>query len=309
MCDELHARVVWTSKDRATEVLETKSSYWLAKNDELSFGDQDTGNMLIHGDNLEALKVLAGSTERRVQCVFIDPPYNTKSCFSHYSDKMKHDNWMSMMWPRLFLLRSLLTDDGTMWVTVDDNEVHYLKVMMDEVFGETNFIADILWQKKVSPQNNSKWISVTHDHLLCYVRQRDATKPDNPRYSTLWLRDQVGGTHQAANEAKSHHKTSGEVFKTPKPEGLIKRILEISTQPGDLVVDSFLGSGTTAAVAHKMGRRYIGIEMERHAKTHCQTRLKKIVQGRDPTGVTKDVCWKGGGGFGFFEMQRSTPLL
>lgn len=304
MRSEPTARLVWTHKEKATAAVEAKSEYILIKIAELSCGDPASGNMLIHGDNAEALKVLASSIGGKVRCIFIDPPYNTRSCFSHYNDKMKHDNWMSMMWPRIILLHSLLREDGTIWVTVDDNEVHYLKVMMDEVFGEDNFIADISWQKKVSPQNNSKWISVTHDHLLCYAKLRGAIKNDGQKPDTIWLRDEVGGTHQAANEAKSHHTSSKQVFKTPKPEALIKRILDISTQRGDLVVDSFLGSGTTAAVAHKMGRQYIGIEMQEHARTHCQTRLCKIVNGTDPSGITKEVGWNGGGGFGYFELQR-----
>jgi len=298
-----------------------------------------------------------------------------------------------MMYPRLSLLRELLTEDGSIWVTIDDNEAHYLKVVMDEVFGRKNFISNIIWQKKYSPQNDAEFFSAMHDHLLVYAKcvsrwhrkliprsekQDKAYKnPDNDfrgiwkpsdltraehrdrdyygittpsgkvvfpakgrswsrppeeierlradnrlwfgkngdaipslkRFlhevkegvvpQTIWFRDEVGDNQDAKKEVKLLN--SEDIFDTPKPEHLIQRIVDISTAAGDVVLDSFLGSGTTAAVAHKMGRQYIGIEMGGHAITHCVPRLKKVVDG-EQGGISEDVGWKGGAGFRFCKL-------
>jgi adenine-specific DNA-methyltransferase len=328
-----------------------------------------------------------------VKCIFIDPPYNTRSAFEHYDDNLEHTHWLGMMYPRLSLLRELLTEDGSIWVTIDDNEAHYLKVVMDEVFGRKNFISNIIWQKKYSPQNDAEFFSAMHDHLLVYAKcvsrwhrkliprsekQDKAYKnPDNDfrgiwkpsdltraehrdrdyygittpsgkvvfpakgrswsrppeeierlradnrlwfgkngdaipslkRFlhevkegvvpQTIWFRDEVGDNQDAKKEVKLLN--SEDIFDTPKPEHLIQRIVDISTAAGDVVLDSFLGSGTTAAVAHKMGRQYIGIEMGGHAITHCVPRLKKVVDG-EQGGISEDVGWKGGAGFRFCKL-------
>jgi hypothetical protein len=205
-------------------------------------------NLLIQGDNLEALKALLPFYRGQVKCIFIDPPYNTQSAFEHYDDNLEHSQWLSMMLPRLQLLRELLREDGSIWVTIDDNEGHYLKVMMDEVFGRRNFVATNVWQKRYSRDNNSA-IGDVHDYVLCYAK---------------------------------------------------------ATNPGDLVLDSFLGSGTTAAVAHKMGRRWIGIEMGEHAATHCLPRLQKVIDG-EQGGISAAVGWQGGGGFRF--MRLGAPIF
>lgn len=354
-------------------------------------------NLLIQGDNLEALKALLPFYRGQVKCIFIDPPYNTKSAFEHYDDNLEHSQWLSMMLPRLQLLRDLLCEDGSIWVTIDDNEGHYLKVLMDEVFGRRNFVLDITWHRKVSPANDAKFFSTDNDHVLVYAKiidrlainrlerseknnavfknpDNDArgawnsvtltgnkTKEERPnlyfkiigplgqevwppdgltwrsspetyaemaaqgliywgkdgssrsprikRFSSeakpivprsLWHYDDVGHTQEAMLESKKSFGQSS-FFGTPKPERLLKRVLDIATNPGDLVLDSFLGSGTTAAVAHKMGRHWIGIEMGEHAATHCQPRLQKVING-EQGGISAAVGWQGGGGFGFLRL-------
>lgn len=363
------------------------------------------GNLLIQGDNLEALKALLPFYRGQVKCIFIDPPYNTKSAFEHYDDNLEHSQWLSMMLPRLQLLRDLLSDDGSIWVTIDDNEGHYLKVLMDEVFGRGNFVANVLWQKKYAVANDHKTIAPMHDHILVYrktpawqrnllprteekdrqYRYEDARgvfRPDNytcnktaderpnlyypivqpntgaevwPSRTRVWSysqeehqrhvaegfiywgKDGIGKTpsfkryrhllkndgvvpqtwwtHDFAGHTDGSRKEAREVlgttsltddFITPKPELLISRILQTATNPGDLVLDSFLGSGTTAAVAHKMGRRWVGIEMGEHAATHCLPRLQKVIDG-EQGGISQAVNWQGGGGFRF--MRLGAPIF
>jgi adenine-specific DNA-methyltransferase len=350
-------------------------------------------NLLVQGDNLEALKSLLPLYAGRVKCIFIDPPYNTRSAFEHYDDNLEHSQWLSMMYPRLVLLRELLAEDGSIWVTIDDNEAHYLKVVMDEVFGRGNFVASCTWQQRTTRENR-KVFSEDCENILLYCRSAELFKaqrndlplteavraryrnPDNdprgawqsvslnaqgghgtpgqfydfvapngrvhrlpsgrcwlytwpvmqrkieegrvwfgaegnnaPREkkflseakagltpNTLWLAVDVGTNDEAKKEIVALFED--EVFDTPKPERLIQRILHIATNPNDLVLDSFLGSGTTAAVAHKMGRRWIGIEMGEHARTHCLPRLQKVVEG-EQGGISQAVGWQGGGGFRF----------
>lgn len=356
-------------------------------------GDAGADNWLIEGDNLEALKALLPFYAGRVKCIFIDPPYNTKSAFDHYDDNLEHSQWLSMMYPRLELLYSLLSEDGSIWVTIDDNEGFYLKVIMDEVFGRRNFIGSIIWQKRTSRENRAA-ISSSHDLILLYAKCpadrwkhfRNKLPASNAGYSNLdndergewksipftaqgyrpnqmykivtptgvehdpprgrcWaatepeylrLRDVenriyfpkngngrprvkqfiweqkglVPMTIWPANEVGDNEDSKKEIlelfeddtpFTTPKPERLIQRILQIATNEGDLVLDSFLGSGTTAAVAHKMGRRWIGIEMGEHARTHCLPRLTKVVEG-EQGGISPAVGWQGGGGFRFLKL-------
>ena len=358
----------------------------------LSYGDEQTENMLIQGDNLEALKALLPFYAGRVKCIFIDPPYNTRSAFEHYDDNLEHTQWLGMMYPRLELLREFLTEDGSIWVTIDDNEAHYLKVIMDEVFGRKNFVANVVWQKRTSPDARLM-LSDAHDHVLVYARYHDRLilaklrqnqkqltnykNPDDdsrgpwassdysaqgfrpnqmytittpagvkhtpptgscwknveevflslvsdnriwfgkdgkgvPRRKTFlsesegisawtwWENAEVGHNQEAKKEILALG-ISDEAFTTPKPERLVQRILNLATNKNDLVLDSFLGSGTTAAVAHKMDRRYIGIEMGEHAVTHCVPRLKKVVDG-EQGGISEAVGWKGGGGFRFFRL-------
>ena len=359
-------------------------------------------NRLIFGDNLLALKALEAEFTGKVKCVFIDPPYNTGSAFTHYDDGLEHSIWLGLMRDRLEIIRRLMSDDGSLWITIDDNEAHYLKVLCDEIFGRRNFVSNVVWQKKYSKQNDAKWLSVSHDHVLVYAKQKDLWKPnlvlrvesqlrgytntdsdvrgpwqsvvytcaktraerpnlyygirhprtgnlvfpsetrvwgydekrhaahvrdglvwwgadqekDKPRLKsflskvgvglvpdTLWLREDSGDNQDAKREMLALN--SEDVFSTPKPERLLGKTLEIASAPGDLVLDSFAGSGTTGAVAHKMGRRWIMVELGEHCHTHIIPRLQKVIDGQDPGGITEAVGWKGGGGFRYYRLAPS----
>ena len=362
-------------------------------------GDPAAENLLIQGDNLDALKSLLPLYAGRVKCVFIDPPYNTKSAFEHYDDNLEHSQWLSMMYPRLVLLRELMSEDGSIWVTIDDNEAHYLKVLMDEVFGRGNFVVNVVWQKRIGPDNRIP-LGDAHDHIMVFGKNREKFRksanriplnakqlsefknPDGdprgawtsssnfsaqgyrpnqmyeivtpggvihrppagrcwvtieseflrlkeegrmwfgvdgkgmPRKKTYldehegrmswswWANQEVGNTQESKKEIIEIFGDA--IFDTPKPERLIHRILHIATNTDDLIIDSFLGSGTTAAVAHKMGRRWIGIEMGEHARTHCLPRLQKVVEG-EQGGISEAAGWQGGGGFRF--MQLGEPVF
>ena len=354
-------------------------------------------NRLIFGDNLLALKALEQEFTGKIKCIYIDPPYNTGSAFTHYDDGIEHSLWLSLMRDRLELLYSLISVDGTLWVSVDDSEGHYMKVLCDEIFGRPNFIATIVWQKKHTRANDARWLSDNHDFILCVAKNKsiwnrnllpredgsDAgyTNPDDdprgpwasgpchaktpnakdiyeittpsgrnlmpppgtswrfsksrfdeliadnriyfgskgsnvPRYkrfrtevqdglvpTTLWLRDEVGDNQDAKSEVKAF--SPDDVFSTPKPERLLRHILEIASNPGDWVLDSFAGSGTTGAVAHKMGRQWIMVELGEHCHTHIIPRLKKVIDGTDPGGITDSVGWQGGGGFRYYRVGPS----
>lgn len=368
----------------------------LIENPEYSNGDPNTENMLIHGDNLLALKALEQDFAGKIKCIYIDPPYNTGNAFEHYDDGIEHSLWLSLMKPRLELLRNLLAEDGSIWISIDADESHYLKVLCDEIFGRRNFIDEVIWQRAYAPINLKKTLSRSHDTILVYAKNCEGFElnklprteeansiyknPDNdprgpwqsdnlsvgpaveeklyeietpsgrkvyppkgrcwlftkerfeemvadnriwfgkngdgvPRIKrflsevkdgitamTLWTYQEVGHNQDAKKEAKAFNSDS--VFATPKPEKLIQRIIHLASNPGDLVLDSFLGSGTTAAVAHKMGRRWIGIELGEHAYTHCYPRLKAVVDG-EQGGISKAVNWKGGGGFRFYTLAPS----
>jgi adenine-specific DNA-methyltransferase len=368
----------------------------LIENPEYSYGDPDSENMLIQGDNLLALKALEQDYAGKVKCIYIDPPYNTGNAFEHYDDGVEHSLWLSLMKPRLDILRNLLSNDGSIWISIDDDESHYLKVLCDMVFGRNNFINNVIWEKKYSPQNDAKWLSDSHDHILVYAKNKEIWRPNllprteemdkryknpdndprgdwkpadfsvktysanndypitlpsgrvvNPPESrcwvssrekfdemvqdnriwfgnsgnnvpsvkkflsevkqgsvskTIWLRTEVGDNQDAKKEVKLFNNEN--VFATPKPERLLKRVITIGSSEDDLVLDSFLGSGTTAAVAHKMGRRWIGVELGEHAKTHCFPRLKQVVDG-EQGGISKSVNWQGGGGFKFYTLAPS----
>lgn len=357
-------------------------------------------NRLIFGDNLLALKALEQEFAGKIRCVFLDPPYNTGSAFEHYDDGVEHSIWLSLMRDRLEIVRRLLRSDGSLWITIDDNEVHYLKLMCDEIFGRENFVANVVWQKKYTIANDAKWLAETHDHVLVYALDKENWRPyrlprndemdaryrnpdshpkgpwkatplyakrtgsekeraftfrfrngvtwsaprgTSPRFPeevlrkldendeiwfgtdgtavpsrktflselkiagppapTVWLHGDVGNNHEAREEAKSLVPT--DPFGTPKPERLIKRVLELATQPGEWVLDSFAGSGTTGAVAHKMGRRWIMVELGAHCRTHIVPRLRKVIAHEDAGGVTEAADWKGGGGFRFFRLAPS----
>ena len=355
-------------------------------------------NRLIFGDNLLALKALEQEFTGKVKCVFIDPPYNTGSAFTHYDDGMEHSIWLGLMRDRLEIIRRLLSDDGSLWITIDDNEVHYLKILCDEIFGRKCFVASIVWRSTDNSNNDSKQFSIDHNYILIYSKTEDwepnkifdnskrshFKNPDNdprgayfdgnplnspkPRPnltfdlkapngniikppnngwrwsketiaeklatgeirftpdgrgirrrtyladmkglppSTLWADlEKTGHNRQAKYELKNLFPDVlvNELFGTPKPERLIYQILELSTGEGDLVLDSFAGSGTTGAVAQKMRRRWIMVELGEHCHTHVIPRLKKVIDGTDQGGVTETTGWQGGGGFRYYKLAPS----
>jgi len=358
-------------------------------------------NILIQGDNLLALKALEAQFTGCVQCIFIDPPYNTGNAIEFYDDGVEHSIWLSLIRDRLEILHRLLTECGSLWVTLDDNEAHYFKIVADEIFGRTNFVASMVWEKDAGRKNDTD-ISTSHDYVFLYAKDRriwaknrrlldreeeQLTRYKNPdndprgawrqgadgtaksgseslrypitlpsgrvvyplsgnywRFSkstfelarregrvyfgrdgdslpvikkylddiqkgivpkTWWPSTEVGSNQEARRDHLRKLLPDIEPFPTPKPERLLQRIIHISTDPGDLVLDSFAGSGTTGAVAHKMGRRWIMVELGEHAVTHCVPRLKKVIDGSDPGGVTEAVGWKGGGGFRFCRLAPS----
>ena len=165
----------WLDDEQARRTVEKVPYRMLQPDDALSCGDSAAGNMLIQGDNLDALKSLMPYFAGRVKCVFIDPPYNTGSAFEHYDDNIEHSTWLSLMYPRLELLRDLLAEDGSIWVTIDDNEAHYLKVIMDEVFGRKNFVATVLWQCRYSRSNDAS-ISLSHNFVFVYAKDGEKWK-------------------------------------------------------------------------------------------------------------------------------------
>lgn len=368
-----------------------------------SYGDPDTENMLIHGDNLLALKALEKDYSGKIKCIYIDPPYNTGSAFQQYNDDLEHSIWLCLMYERLKQLKVLLMDTGTIWVSLDDNEVHYFKVMADEIFGRKNFIADVAWEKADSPRMDAKLFSSRYDHILVYAKNIDTVKikqvveekipahynketvdgkkyylkplrymgnadarkdrpnlffpiqaPDGTevfpkrtdgtdgrwRWSkekvennleliewvngkngwtayyrifaeergvrppeTLWSFQFAGSNRSAKSEIKALF-NDNKAFDTPKPEKLIEKILDIATEDGDYVLDSFLGSGTTVAVAHKKRRKWIGIEMGEHAYSLCKVRMDKVIDG-EQGGISKGINWQGGGGYKFYELAES----
>ncbi len=373
-----------------------------AKSHARAHGDGDIfDNRLIFGDNLLALKALESEFAGKVKCIYIDPPYNTGAAFSYYDDGVEHSVWLSLMRDRLILLRDLLSDSGSLWINIDENEGHYLKVLCDELFGRENFVRHITWQKKYSVSNNFKGIASICDIILVYrksnlfrnnllPRSDEAasrySNPDNDsrgpwkavdylnqattdkrpnlvydiknpftgqivrnrvkawKYDKTtheqhvaerrlwwgihgentvpalklflsdvregmtphnwWPHTEVGHTDEAKKESIALF-GSEHVFDTPKPERLLQRIISLASDPGDIILDSFGGSGTTGAVAHKMGRRWIMIELGEHCYTHIIPRMKKVIDGDDKGGITQAVGWQGGGGFRYFRLAPS----
>ncbi len=385
--------LTWIGKDKRPK-LEPRI---LLEDTELSYhaphrvSDDDIfDNRLIFGDNLLALKALEQEFLGQVKCVFIDPPYNTGSAFTHYDDGLEHSIWLGLMRDRLEIIKRLLAEDGSLWITIDDNEAHYLKVLCDEVFGRQNFLASAIWNHSVQSKGYSGKFSVHHNYVLIYQKSPsfvlknlprqdehnvNYSNPDNDpkgawrsgdvrnslvrpnlmynittpsgkviehppkgwRFSretfekelkegkikfsddetriirkiyladqdgrvpeTIWFANEVGTTREANSEIKSF--IENEFFDTPKPERLIERILTLATNKGDLVLDSFAGSGTTGAVAHKMGRRWIMVELGDHIHTHIIPRLHKVIDGTDQGGISTAVGWQGGGGFRYYRL-------
>jgi adenine-specific DNA-methyltransferase len=361
---------------------------------EFSYGEPDPTNALIQGENSAVLDDLHGDLTGEVRCIYIDPPYNNNERYTHYDDAVEHEDWLRALEERLLQMHALLREDGSLWISIDDTEMHYLKVVADGVFGRANFVATIVWQHRTSRENR-RVFSNNHEYVLVYARSaarfkatRNLVEPsadvlaryknpdDDPRGSWQSVSATAQAGHAtpaqfyplAAPNGRIHHPPKGRcwvyaqprmqeaiergeiwfgrdgngvprikrylalgaqgltpetlwtaefagttrdakrhlldmfpndlVFDTPKPETLIRRVLEIATDPGDLVLDPYLGSGTTSAVAHKLGRRWVGIEQGEHAVTHCASRLRMVVDG-EAGGISPQVGWAGGGGFSF----------
>ncbi|OGC04433.1 hypothetical protein A2276_08685 [candidate division WOR-1 bacterium RIFOXYA12_FULL_43_27] len=434
--------LTWIGKNNPEYDIANIEPRILEENPKLSncANDPNTENMIIHGDNLLALKALLPEYEGRVKCIYIDPPYNTGNAFEHYDDSVEHSTWLSLMRPRLELLKMLLRDDGVIFAQIDDNEMAYLTIIMDDIFGRENRIniicvkmseatgvkmshADkrfpklkefiLFYKKDVSPEikpvkiRSGKWNN-EYKEILCgidkntlneikllmdenksnainlskvnsflkdtkiktlakYFKEENVaeSEQDSFKWNNSWRIIQAVGAGSIKERAKqaviegqdisvvlsarnklylfksefdnyskdpririifadkyleynpgdfwTDIKTSGGIGQEggvffpqgKKPEALIYRILNSTTRQNDLVLDSFLGSGTTAAVAHKMGRKYIGLEMGEHAYTHCKVRLDKVIDGTDQGGISKTVEWKGGGAYKFYELAPS----
>lgn len=392
---------------------------------EKSYGDPDAGNLLVQGDNLEALKALLPYYAGKVKCIYIDPPYNTGNESWIYNDNVnspeirawlgsvvgkeaedlsRHDKWLCMMYPRLRLLKEFLRDDGSIWISIDDNEVHGMKLILDEVFGRQNFISNVIWQKKYSPANDALWLSESHDHIIVYALSKNAWRPNklvrtkksddayknpdgdergvwkagdytcnktaeerpnlyypilNPHKGreiwpsrtrvwgygkeehdrhvsenllwwgktgqnsvpalkrfhdslrhegtnaqTIWLWEEVSHTQDGRKEQLSL--LPEDPFPTPKPEKLVQRIIELASSEGDFILDTFAGSGTTGAVAHKLGRKHISVEMGDHAMSHVVPRFSKVIEG-ERGGISRALKWTGGGGFRYCTLGE--PLF
>ncbi|MFZ3150892.1 MAG: site-specific DNA-methyltransferase [Anaerolineaceae bacterium] len=366
-------------------------------------------NFFVKGDNLYSLKILQDDFKGKIKCIYIDPPFNTGKTFDHYADGLENSIWLSMMKIRLELMKELLSEDGAIMVHIDDDEMPYLKILMDEIFlgqekncsnknNTGNHVATIVWQKKFAPQNDAKFFSDVHDFILIYaknikklrINMIERSEEQNSRYinkdndprglwtssdltvktpnplwiypvtlpsgrvvepsksrswgisrdrfdelvndnriwfgdngnsmprlkrfladvkkgvvpRTIWLRDEVGDNSEGKKEIKKFININDSVFTTPKPERLLQRIIQLVTNEGDWVLDAFLGSGTTCAVAHKLNRKWIGLENGNQLDDICVFRLKKVIDAKDDGGITKAVHWQGGGGFKYYEMQQ-----
>ncbi len=408
----------WVNKDQALMSADNGSYEWFSRDDARvtevrllhaaeSIGevtDTVNDNLLIRGDSYDALRALVSTVEyaarfrEKVKLAYIDPPFNTGQAFEHYDDNLEHSVWLGMMRERLLLIRDLLAPDGSVWVHLDDAEVAYCRVLMDEIFGRGNFVATVIWQKIHARNNTAQHMSTDHDYLLVYAKQKaslvfdrvertelsdlDFWNPDEdargpwrrsdltashayaegkyevtgphgdvfaPRPNrwwscskdtfealrsddrlwwgktghtfpfrkrfqselgglvptTIWAHDDVGDNRQAKGEI-THLFDRTAIFATPKPERLLHRIIHIATAPGDVVLDCFAGSGTTGAVAHKMGRRWVMAEASRATvDTFTKTRMEKVVENNDAGGITAQVKWAGGGGFRVLEVGPS----
>lgn len=389
-------------------------------------------NIVIHGDNLLALKALESGYSGQVKCIYIDPPFNTGSAFEHYDDGLEHSVWLGLMRDRFQIMKNLLTDDGVLFVQLDDNESAYCKILLDEIFGRSNYVNQLVvaTNKPFGFKGTSEGIFKQANHILFYAKSRanlklaksamfiekaydpqykwvfdDLERPESERswkniseivaakmgYSEARIArkdakeefdaaiatyaienaSRVFRTASVSGGAYNKRKTTiekskglkdkiirhpdddmdymfiggervlfyserlqeidGQVLpaevitdiwtdiaveglaseggvsfpKGKKPEKLIQRIIALTTTKGDLVLDSFAGSGTTAAVSHKMGRRWITVELGNHAVTHVVPRLKRVIEGSDKSGITASENWQGGGGFRYFRLAPS----
>ncbi|WP_187945575.1 site-specific DNA-methyltransferase [Helicobacter pylori] len=321
---------------------------------ESALKDENT-NYLIKGNNLIALHSLKKKFAKKVKCIYIDPPYNTGNDSFNYNDNFNHSSWLVFMKNRLEAAREFLSDDGSIYINLDYNEVHYCKVLMDEIFGVENFQREIIWRigwlsgYKTSINNLIR----NHDTILFYSKNADKlffnkkyienkdfkelikiekiqsnldnlgidrekqkkiikiinheTRPERYPLEDIWNGNEYDDLNSIAIVSYSGETVSKmlgtEEIKGQKSEKLIQRILEVSTNENDLVLDFFAGSGTTCAVAHKMKRRYIGIEQMDYIETITKERLKKVIEG-EQGGISKKCDFKGGGSFVYAELKE-----
>ncbi|MYL48288.1 site-specific DNA-methyltransferase [Halobacillus litoralis] len=354
-------------------------------------------NLILKGNNLIALHTLKERFSGQVKLIFIDPPYNTGGDSFKYNDRFNHSTWLTFMKNRIEVAKELLASDGSIWISIDDDESHYLKVLCDEIFGRDNFINNVVWEKKYTVANDAKWLSDNHDHILVYAKDKNVWRPNqmprteemnkaykNPdnhpkglwkstplhaksgsltaekfsytfkngvtftppagtfsRFSkeslqrmdenneiwfgkdgtatpsrktflsdlknqgtpskTIWSHTEVGHNHEAREETKKFN--ADEVFSTPKPERLLNKIIHLGSNENDIVLDFFMGSGTTQAVAMKMNRQFIGIEQMDYIEDVSIARFKKVIEG-EQGGISKEVNWNGGGSFVYAELYQ-----
>ena len=369
--------LTWIGKDNHENV----EPRILLEDFDKSYGDQNTDNMLIHGDNLLALQALIPKYAGKIKCIYIDPPYNTGTAQDiQYDDNLEHSTWLSLMKKRLELLRILLNNKGLIFISIDNKEHPYLQVLCDEVFGRSNFRSNIVWKKVSSAKSQSNFVGNVVEYILCYSKTSeydfypiylqgkndDKNYPyieegTNRRYGSfdftqkgqgeakmfwgelleppkgkhwIWTQDKIDeGIKQGlilktksglprlkryldnkkgnyisdlwddeeVNPISANSKEALNFF-GQKSEGLIRRILTIATQENDLILDSFLGSGTTCAVAQKMNRKWIGIEMGNQCYDYCIPRINSVIDGKDKSGITEVENWRGGGGYKFYEL-------
>lgn len=365
-------------------------------------GTSDSKNILIKGNNKDILPELVGEFGGKVKCVYIDPPYNNGDSYHYYNDNISETSWLKDISYVLMYLKMLLTKDGSIWISIDDSEMAYLKVAADKVLGRENFAGTIVWQQRKTRENRAVF-SCNHEYILVYAKDIKKFKksrnllpvgedfinskyknPDNdprgpwqsisasvqaghavpsqfytivspagiefnppkgrcwayneermkkeiangniwfgleglnaPRIKkflstakigltpqTLWAGDDFGTTDSAKKHLLSLFPHQEKVFDTPKPEELIRQILEIATNEGDLVLDSYLGSGTTLAVAHKLKRNYIGIEIGEQMTELVVNRLKSVIMG-EKGGISDISNWQGGGDFAYFIFDKT----
>lgn len=289
-------------------------------------------NLIIKGNNLLALHTLRGQFQGKVKLIYIDPPYNTESNRFGYNDSFTNSTWLTFMKNRLEISKSLLKEDGLIIIQIDEDQGHYLKVLADSVFGKENFRNEIIWSYRTGGVSKKTTLPKKHDTLLCYAKSdkflflniyerqyleksfMGSKKDDQGRYyvDTL-LRDVIEGIIISPQNNKlieynvrpvlNLSSERIENFQSQKPEGLIRLLLDITTKQGDLIMDYHLGSGTTASVAHKTGRQYIGIEQLDYGENDSVIRLNGVIKS-DQTGISKSINWNGGGDFIYCELMK-----
>ena len=291
-------RLDWAGREEAARLAGSPPRGKLRKVSELSTGEGRSENAIIHADNLPAMAALTPALRGRVDLAFLDPPYNATRERWIYPDRilgwfgsvvgaegedhLRHDKWLSMMYPRLAILRDLLAESGALFITLDDHEVHHARVLMDEIFGPENFLANIAWEKTQTPEGTGTHFLENHTHVLAYATNAKTWRP-NPsavKVPTIWSAADLGTAREAQTVAPSH---SGAPYPfIPKPVGLLQRILRIAAGSDALVLDPFAGSGTTAQAVLEQNksdggrRRFVLVEADDRARTLIPRRLAEV---------------------------------